>query len=94
LRKVGQPKPSVKRQSAQVQDSPRSSERASWVFYVGAPAEDAYAPVAEAAVQATNKLLYDKVGGRRRAIESARELLPEWMSAMGSDSHGRTGGCT
>ncbi|MBA2669927.1 MAG: AAA family ATPase [Gemmatimonadetes bacterium] len=57
-------------------------EKAGWVFHVGPRAEGAYQPISQAAVLATNKQAYDRLGGRRKAMESARELLPGWLSAI------------
>jgi predicted ATPase len=54
----------------------------SYVFHVRPPAEGGYRPVTLAAVEATNKQLYDRIGGRRKAFESARELLPDWLGAL------------
>jgi predicted ATPase len=57
-------------------------QKSTYVFYVRPPEDGAYTPVARAALDSTNKQLYDKVGGRRKAIAAARDLLPEWVSAI------------
>jgi hypothetical protein len=56
--------------------------KASCVIHVRSPGSGRYAPVAQAAKAATNKQLYDKVGGRRKAIAAARDLLPDWVGAV------------
>jgi predicted ATPase len=50
--------------------------------HVSAPVDGVYDPVEQAAREATNKQFYDRVGGRRRAMESARALLPDWLAAV------------
>jgi predicted ATPase len=57
-------------------------QKSSYVFYIRPPESGRYAPLAQAALEATRKQLYDRVGGRRKAMDSARELLPEWVSAV------------
>lgn len=57
-------------------------ERASWIFHLQPMDDGPYAPVVQAARAATNKQLYDRLGGRRRALESARALLPDWLGAV------------
>jgi predicted ATPase len=52
------------------------------VVSVAAPAEGTYDPIEIAAREATNKQVYERVGGRRKALASARDLLPDWLSAI------------
>jgi predicted ATPase len=52
------------------------------VVEVRAPEGGAYDPVKLAARMASKNEMYEKVGGRRRARESARELLPDWLGAI------------
>jgi predicted ATPase len=62
----------------------RAAQRAnsSYIFHIRPPRERAYEPVSQAAAEATNKLLYDKMGGRRNALQAARQLLPDWLGAI------------
>jgi predicted ATPase len=57
-------------------------EKSSYTFYILPPKEGEYRPIPQAAVEATNKQLYDRVGGRRKAIDAARDLLPDWLGAI------------
>jgi len=52
------------------------------VVTVAAPADGAYDPVKLAARKVSKNQMYERVGGRRQAMESARELLPDWLGAI------------
>ena len=52
------------------------------IFHLRAPNEGAYQPVAEAAYAATNKRVWERLGGKRRTTEMARSLLPDWIGAI------------
>jgi hypothetical protein len=52
------------------------------VVTVAAPADGAYDPIKLSARKVGKNQMYERVGGRRRAMESARELLPDWLGAI------------
>jgi predicted ATPase len=52
------------------------------ILYLQPPDGEAYEPVRHAALAATSRRIYARVGGKRQATEVARDLLPEWLGAI------------
>jgi predicted ATPase len=56
--------------------------KSGYVCHVRPTNGSVYRPVPQAAAEATNNQLYDRVGGRRSALQTARELLPDWLGTI------------
>jgi hypothetical protein len=52
------------------------------VAHVEASAAGAYDPVHEAALAATGKRIFERFGGKRRAVESGRSLVSGWIGVI------------
>lgn len=61
---------------------PRKRRRGPRFFYLRAPEGEVYRPVHHAALAATSRRLYAKLGGKQQATEMARGLMGEWLGVI------------
>jgi predicted ATPase len=60
----------------------RGRFRRNRVFFLRAPDQEDFEPVGHAAMAATNRRHYARLGGKRQASETARDLFIDWLSAI------------
>ena len=60
----------------------RPRRRRPRVLRLAPPERDAYRPVRHAALAATSRRLYQKLGDERQVREMARDILPGWIGAI------------
>jgi predicted ATPase len=71
--------------TALLEEFGRASRGRFWrdrVFFLCAPDQDDYQPVSHAAMAATSRRLYARLGGKQQASETARDLFIDWLSAV------------
>lgn len=66
----------------EIADSPLLPRRRIRVAHIEIAKDDPVDPVAAAARDISHLRLYDRVGGRRRFLRTARKVLPDWIGAI------------